>query len=829
MWRTGYGTALALALTLLTLLAVGSCASRGGAVRTESMELPEPDPVAETPPPQSQPQPQPEEPRPEPEEPQPQPPLQPEPPAQPDPPLQPEPPPPPMCIPTHAGDCVTAADFAAAAETLKQQYRAHQNFRSQWGLSHVGADYAYAHVNQLKGAAVAPGAGVTIGFIDSGIDHGHPDFAGKTITEVLLRGATDETGNLYSHGTAVASVAAAIRTTDDRAAHGVAWGADIAMFAIPVGSGGGDYVPITLSGLDGSDDAWEDLFDDVLGWRGTSGGVDILNLSIGYSGIIDSYSEQELRDNFGSAIAAMAQGGAGDKTILVWAAGNAHGDPCDPAETAQCVGNQVDAVSVEVLPGLVARIAELQGHSIAVVALQEDGAIADFSNRCGIAAGNCIAAPGEQVRVAYFGPKNGSPFRGHADVRGTSFAAPFVAGGLAVMKQLFRDQLSNPELVTRLFATAADDGIYADRTVYGQGAMDLRAATWPVGVLDVPVGSNRVDGRGAALAATRLHAGAAFGDAIERSLSGREIAAFDTLGAPFWFDLGDFTAAAAARGMMAADRVFMAPPSTAPDSAAGDSPWLSGWLRTLATDSSYWRAGVLEPPPFAAGGHLALAERALGLTLTDRRALTGTAFTTEGGLGQTAVSGAALSWQPSDGPLGLHAGWLSERDSVLGSTGAGAFGTLAGETAFAGAAAEAALGEWRLRASAEFGTVRAVPRGGIVSEVSPLTTSAVSVRASTPLAAGGELRFSVSQPLRVEAGRAALAVPAARTKAGGVIHSAVTADLAPSGRQIDVAAQWDQPLAIGELRVGAVVSHHPGHRSSAAPEFLVLGGWRWQY
>ena len=73
--------------------------------------------------------------------------------------------------------------------------------------------------------------------------------------------------------------------------------------------------------------------------------------------------------------------------------------------------------------------------------------------------------------------------------------------------------------------------------------MDLRAATWPVGVLDVPVGSNRVDGRGAALAATGLHAGAAFGDAIERSLSGREIAAFDTLGAPFWFDLGDFTAA----------------------------------------------------------------------------------------------------------------------------------------------------------------------------------------------------------------------------------------------------------------------------------------------
>ena len=817
--RLVYGTFVAFALTLLTLLAVGSCASRGGAVRTESMEMQEPAPGAETPHPEEPPS---EEPHPE--EPKPEPPLQPDPPSQPDPPQ------PATCIPTHAGDCVAAADFEAAAEALAEQYRAHQNFQSQWGLSHVGADYAYAHVNQLKGAAVAPGAGVTIGFIDSGIDQGHPDFAGKTITEVLIGSATDETGDRFSHGTAVASVAAAIRTLNDKSAHGVAWGADIAMFAIPVGSGGGTYHPITLSSLDGADAGWGNLFDYVFAWRRGGRGADVLNLSIGFSGIIDSYSEQELRDNFGMAIAAMAQAGAGDKTILVWAAGNAHGDPCDPAETEQCVGNKVDAVSVEVLPGLVARIAELQGHTIAVVALREDGAIADFSNRCGIAADNCIAAPGEQVRVAYFGPKDGSPVRGYTDVRGTSVAAPFVAGGLAVMKQLFRDQLSNPDLVARLFATADDQGIYADRAVYGQGAMDLRAASWPVGVLDVPVGSNRVDGRGAALAATGLHAGTAFGDAIERSLSGREIAAFDTLGAPFWFDLGDFTAPAAARGMMAEDRALMAPPSTAPapDSAAGDAPWLSGWLRTLATDSSYWRAVVLERPPFAAGGHLALAERALGLTLTDRRALTGTAFTTEGGLGQIAVSGAALSWQPSDVPFGLHAGWLSERESVLGSTGAGAFGTLAGETAFAGAAAGAALGEWRLRAGAELGTVRAVSHGGVVSEISPLTTSALSVAVRRPFATGETLRFSVSQPLRVEAGRAALAVPSGRTKAGDVVYSAVTADLTPSGRQIDVTAEWHQPLAIGELRVGAAVTLQPGHRAAAAPEFLVLGGWRWR-
>ena len=57
-----------------------------------------------------------------------------------------------------------------------------------------------------------------------------------------------------------------------------------------------------------------------------------------------------------------------------------------------------------------------------------------------------------------------------------------VAGGLAIMKQLFRGQLSNTDLVSRLFATANKTGIYADRTIYGQGLMDLDAATNPWGI-----------------------------------------------------------------------------------------------------------------------------------------------------------------------------------------------------------------------------------------------------------------------------------------------------------------------------------------------------------
>ena len=191
------------------------------------------------------------------------------------------------------------------------------------GLEAIGADRAYAHVNLLKGENTAPGA-------------------------------------------------------------------DIAMHAVPAGSSSGNYNPVSLSLLSSASASWAADFEQIFAWRDDRKRVDILNLSIGYQGIIDGYSETDLRENFGQAITAMAQSGAAEKAILVWAAGNAHGRSCDPSVvTNNCVGGAVDppalgtvdAVSVEVLPGLAARISELRGHTIAVVALKaDDQTIADFSN-----------------------------------------------------------------------------------------------------------------------------------------------------------------------------------------------------------------------------------------------------------------------------------------------------------------------------------------------------------------------------------------------------------------------------------------------------------------
>ena len=748
------------------------------------------------------------------------------------------------CIPVHDGDCVEAEEFKEAAAKAAEPAREDPNFRNQWGLTHINADEAYGNLNLLEGPDAEPGDGVTIGILDTGVDLEHPSIAGngnRTVTEIFTPGAVDETlaeEDLLSHGTAVASVAAGARNDAADGHHGVAWGADIAAFALTLGTGDGVYRPISVEALGTYDAEDADLYQQVLSWRDGARKLDILNLSFGYAGLIDRYSEEELRDNYSRTIATLAQADAEEKVVLVWAAGNTHGDQCDSETVENCPRGAVNAVSPNLLAGLTARIEEIQGHSIAVVALNPtDGRITSFSNRCGLAADFCIAAPGEKVRTAHFG--NIPLFAGQdfVDLRGTSFAAPMVAGGLAVMKQLFRDQLSNTDLVSRLYATADKSGFYADTAVYGQGSMDLGAATSPVGILEVPEGGEA--GRnGVSLMATSLRPGPALGDGLARSLAAQQIMALDSLGAPFWYRLGRFTAAANSLPVSARLRSFLAAepawPSTLGGPAAGYGE--GGWEGRERRERQYGREGPeapvtlhlarLESEVDLRGSHLVLAEDAVNATLAGQGGLSAAAFTTRGIPGRISTVGAALSWRRAGLPLGVRAGWIGERETLLGSAGEGAFGSLAGDTTFVGVNSHADLGPWRVGAGAELGLVAPSSRDGIVTRVSSLATSAFALHATRPLVGSGALRFSVSQPLRVEGGRVLLRVPSARTKQGAVLYSSTPADVAPSGRQMDLAGQWHRPLAEGELRLGTVVSLHPGHRQGADPELTFLAGWR---
>ena len=732
------------------------------------------------------------------------------------------------CVETHDQGCVSEPEYVEFAEEVAGEYAERTSFQNQWGLEAIGADQAYANLQLKYGPDTRPGEGVTVGILDTGIDGSDPAFRDQTVIERFL-GAADEDGSEISHGTAVASILAGAEVPGyDPQPLGVAWGADLVMFAIPLGDAPELYDPIEVSELPDTGEYFAETFEEILAWEFGSERIDFLNLSLGVSGIIENYGEEVVREPFEATVAVMAQAGAEDKVVFVWAAGNAHGTECD-LPISQCVDGAVEASSVAILSGLAVHFPELQENNVAVVAIRPDGEIADFSNRCGVAADFCLAAPGDDVSFSYFGPHPtlGPGFRGVAAAGGTSFAAPMVTGGLALMKQYFRGQLSNVDLLARLLETANRNGLYADSAIYGRGLMDLAAATSPVGAPLVAMG-DRVGSAGASIQGTSLQAGLAFGDSFVHSLANREIAAFDTLGAPFWYDAGSLVAAATRPSLLHRLRDFERASASEADVSPTD-PIRLPILESQGAQQDAVPALYLAhsgAPAAARASHLALSERSLVATMPIGANLSATALTTEGLAGQEPASGATLAWREPDAGLGMRVGWLGERETLLGSASEGAFGDLVANALFAGLEASTDIGQWRVGGRAEIGTVNARTRGGLFGEFSPLATSAFALHATRQGSEGDVVRVSLAQPLRVEDGEARLAVPSGRTLAGEVVRSAVALDAEPGGRQVDLAVHWHRPLDVGRLSLGATLSSEPGHDRDADPELILLSGWR---
>ncbi len=719
--------------------------------------------------------------------------------------------PPGSCIDTADHGCISVTEFESRRDHIAQQHLADPEYQEQQALEQVKAHRAHASLEVVYGSGTKPGEGVTIGIIDSGVDLNHPELAGAQLEEFLLQGVPDETMNDprgFSHGTAVTSVIAAQPNGKDFI--GLAWGADFKVFAAPIG---GPYP----DGYDPSTYDWEQTYQTVL-----ASGVDIVNASYYAAGtFVENYTAEQLRAAL-PLLKVVAQEGVAEPTIFVWAAGNDHGDPCSPLSAENCVADpgdpatgHYDATSPSVLGGAVALLEELQGHNVVVAALAEDGSIADFSNRCGVAADWCLAAPGSGFEIAYFGTGVSGTFSG---AQGTSYATPLVTGGLALMKQLFRNQLSHRELVTRLFQTADKGGRYTDSATYGQGALDLGAAVSPVGTPRVTTG-NRVADAGQSVQATRLRLGSALGDGFSRAAAGLELAAFDELGAPFWFELPGLTELAGTPSALEQLRELMAPERSANSLLDLAGPATTS-VRSDPKRKQALRAQRSCPCPTWSG---------LELRFTDP---------THRSLSEPGI-GAMLSWQPR--PFGqdrtlrvgqgqllaaARIGWLGEEETVLGSKAAGGFGRLSANTLISGFELGLETGGWSLAAAAELGWTLAEYGGGIISDLSGLTSSTFSLHATRRLTDTDQLSFSLSQPPRLEQGLATLRLPVGRSKGGGVLYRSVSTDLTPSGRELDLAASWQrEELLGGTLRAELGVSSDPGHLDTK-PIFSLAAGWQ---
>lgn len=323
------------------------------------------------------------------------------------------------------------------------------------------------------------GRGVAIGILDNGFDITHSDFTGRILaTKNMLTNGTVTWG---THGTAMASVAAAAK--NNTGAVGVA--PDAKLLFAQIGSGGTNAVLSEAAMYRGLD------------WLSAQGAA-VINLSFGASydadftssiyrnpmtGIYFAASRYGANYGTGSNIMSLYQTATNRGSILVAAAGN-------------------QGLSYSEFPGMYATRTDsanrlvLGGRMIIVGAVDSQNRIASFSNRAGHICQNqvgtiCrdtyytrdffVVAPGVNVTVSQ--PNQLTAGKNTATtMSGTSPAAAYVSGGIALMRQAW-PQLRPEQIVNLVLTTARDLGAPGVDDTYGRGLVDFGRAVQPQGQL----------------------------------------------------------------------------------------------------------------------------------------------------------------------------------------------------------------------------------------------------------------------------------------------------------------------------------------------------------
>ena len=744
-------------------------------------------------------------------------------------------------------------------DELKAQYEGYYEYQGQWGLDVVNASAAYA-----RGAT---GLGITIGITDSGLDNTHTE-----ISLGRLSGDSDLSYSNYTpntrqqrHGTMVASVAAGKQEkTDTSPMHGVAFEANVLFIAIQLAEPDPDYDPVDIGTDDGSgtvtdapdftgiDNFFSSLFEIYNQYD-----VDIVNNSYGYSGNIIDYTEAQVRYAFPKTITEMSQIGTPDsqKTIYVWAAGNAGG----------YADQGVDFSSPELLPGMAHYIPEIQGHSIAVASVDENGSISSFSSRCGVAQDYCISAPGGSITAAYptstsdtgiyIGNTNDDNYNNciqdnscFAVTSGTSFAAPFVSGGLAVIADYFEGQLGSKEIVDRLFSTANKKGVYSDKAIYGQGLMDLGAATAPVGQVSAMLTGTLSGAMVPALFTGIQLTSPSFGDAVSNGVANQTIIFFDELNAPFRGAVENLTTDYRNQiiNLDGYEHMYQSTPQIidSQDNVLEVSNYKNqnlsyGLINSMHLIEAYqdsnqfftyfnkendsfvshgingsWALGIFQDKDlryksqlrsqfsnpwlnFSAGG------TSFGSVYKFQHNLD-VAFLISSGrnrfqanevFGESNSSTVAMiELQPKNYMPSIQFGILKENDANLGLSGSGAFNGNSGQmTSFVGISDSINLFGGKFFSSLYIGKSPGTSNNeGMINSITDIQSSAFGMGflKQSIFNSGDELLLSIDQPMRTESGEMNLRVPVYRTKERNVLFNSFGFTLRPSGREVHSKARY---------------------------------------
>lgn len=256
------------------------------------------------------------------------------------------------------------------------------------------------------------GSGTVVAVLDTGVDGTHPDLAGAVLPGVDLVDDDLDPADPHGHGTLVAGVAAA-RGDNGVGGVGAAYGARV--------------LPVRV--LDANGDGSDSDVAAGITWA-VEHDADVVNLSLG-----GADPSPVLLAAIRAAVAA--------GVVVVAASGN-------------------EGVEAPAYPGAYAPLVD---GFVAVSATDDLGAVTTFSNTGDWVS---LAAPGLDV----VGPAPGNRY---VVGTGTSFAAPLVAGGAALVRA-HAPGLTPAAVEQRLVATARDAGPKGVDPYYGAGVLDAASA-----------------------------------------------------------------------------------------------------------------------------------------------------------------------------------------------------------------------------------------------------------------------------------------------------------------------------------------------------------------
>lgn len=337
-------------------------------------------------------------------------------------------------------------------------------FKRDWGLLSIGAEYAYA--------AGYSGAGIKVGMVDSGFFDLHPQLSSTRYQGVTVNGIAGSYNQAYndSHGTHVAGTIAGARDGDAASTnfHGVAFNAnvyvgnthktDAVLFGMPQASQTAAqtleqghvadvYRGVNAQGVRIISSSW--------GSQPNSEQYNSLGPSgTGVAGLIGAWGFLSREDTWMKGALDAAQTG----TVLVFSAGNT-GFTNASARSAMAYARP------ELEANWLAVTAIRQnlniGGTVAGQTLNPDGSVnvpgAQLYNQCGLAKWSCMSAPGNAINGSTVTLTGGVPSATYAALSGTSMAAPHASGALAVVMERYA-YMSNAQALDVMKTTAIQNG-----------------------------------------------------------------------------------------------------------------------------------------------------------------------------------------------------------------------------------------------------------------------------------------------------------------------------------------------------------------------------------